>query len=45
MKWKPPVKRVCDSHINRDTRFINRDTSIVSNWDGHGTKFSVYSKS
>ena len=44
MKWKPPVKRVCYLHINRNTRFINMDTRIASNWDGLGTILSVYSE-
>ena len=44
MKWKPPIQRVSYLHINRDTRFINMDTRIVSNWDGLGTILSVYSK-
>ena len=44
MKWKPHIQRVSYLHINRDTRFINMDTRIVSNWDGLGTILSVYSK-
>ena len=36
MKWKLSIKGICYIHINRHTRFINRDTHIVSNCDGHG---------